>query len=221
MFEITVLLLSHNKPKLVNEAINSVLGQSFTHWQMVLIDSGVLYDQGHFDWLARDSRIKVWRSTETNEIRTQRCVASWCFNQAFALNMVQGKVTQYLCDDDLLYGNALLKIVEWYQTHPEAMALICSEDVGRIDKDDKRYLVGERCANCERGQGQFLRIIDYLQFTHRREVWDFVQHDESFENRTHADGIFMEEVAKQFKIHSLDYKVGINRKTPFSLNCPT
>ena len=68
----TVVIVSHNKPDLLAEAVQSVLDQSFTDWQGILIDSGLLYDRGFFEQslgtqLLLGSGCRVWTDKEQQE----------------------------------------------------------------------------------------------------------------------------------------------------------
>ncbi len=48
MADISILILSHNKPDFVKEAVQSVLDQTHQNWEAILIDSGVLHGRGIF-----------------------------------------------------------------------------------------------------------------------------------------------------------------------------
>ena len=66
--DIGIIIVSHNKPKYVMQAINSVINQTHENWKEIIVDSGVLYDQGFFDDLT-DSRLKICILDETPDIR--------------------------------------------------------------------------------------------------------------------------------------------------------
>ena len=71
---ISVLIVSHDKPDLLPEAVGSVLGQAFTDWQGILIDSGKLFDRGYFaspPW-TDDPRLRIVRSSETPALRKRK-----------------------------------------------------------------------------------------------------------------------------------------------------
>src|SRR5207247_5838639 len=89
---VSCIAVCHNKPALTHEAIDSVRGQSYPHWELVVIDSGVLYDSGYYqrpEW-EQDERIRIIRSTETEEMRTTTAMAPWCFNECFRRGWAQG-----------------------------------------------------------------------------------------------------------------------------------
>ncbi len=227
---LTILIVSHNKPELLPEAVASVLGQTHENWQGILIDSGVLHDRGYFarfPWV-RDPRLCVVRSPETPALRRHKAMAPWCFNECLRRGWVQGELVMYLCDDDILYPNAFATFVEAFQKQPAAMAMYAAQDIGWIGPNGERRIVGERRAQAPGGKCCNGRImdcqVDYLQLCHRRSALQAFDDQEVWpEARTsgaHADGLFMEKLGKLFPILPLDVKVGQNRRTPWSVNLP-
>ena len=96
--------MSHNKPACVAEALASLASQTFSDWEAIVFDSGVLYDQAFFEKLPlmADRRFRLVRSWETEELRRTKTIASWCQNECFRKGLVRGHYVTYLCDDDLL-----------------------------------------------------------------------------------------------------------------------
>jgi len=228
---ITVLIVSHNKPRLLPEAVESVLNQTTPDWQGILIDSGDLYDQGYFarfPW-ANDARLQIVRSSETPELRRRKAMAPWCFNECFRRGWVHGELVMYLCDDDILYPNAFATFIDAFQKNPGAMVMYASQDIGWLSADGQRKIVGERRAISSGGKACNGRImdcqVDYLQLCHRRSALNALSGTEYWpEDSTtgdHADGIFMEKLGDLFEIFPIDVKVSQNRRTPWSVNLPS
>jgi hypothetical protein len=227
---ISVLIVSHNKQHLLREAVDSVLRQTFTDWQAILIDSGPLYDRGFFDqfpW-AKDHRFRFVKSGETPEMRRHKAMAPWCFNECFRRGWVQGDLVMYLCDDDILYLNAFATFVDRFRQRPDAMAMYASQDVGWIGADGRCWLVGERRARtgggrCCRGRVMDCQV-DYLQLCHRAAALQAFPDDEYWPEELatadHADGIFMERLGSYYPILPVDVKVGQNRRTACSTYVP-
>src|SRR6185295_7307944 len=110
---ISLIILSHNKPTYVKEAVQSVLSQTYTDWEVVLVDSGVLLKQGFFDYL-KDPRITVIASEETPEIVKNKTISCWCLNRVLNSGRLKGELFMYLCDDDLLYPAAFTTFLDYY-----------------------------------------------------------------------------------------------------------
>jgi hypothetical protein len=90
---VSCIILSHDKAAFVGEAIASVVAQTFADWEAIVFDSGTLYDQGFYESLPvmKDSRIRLVRSWETEELKKTKTIASWCFNECFRKNLVKGQ----------------------------------------------------------------------------------------------------------------------------------
>lgn len=224
------LAVSHDKPDLAHEAIESVVAQRYVDWELVVVDSGVLFDAGYYDrfrWRA-DPRIVVVRSGETERTRRTKAMAPWCFNECFRRGLVRGDLVTYLCDDDVLYPDAFAAFVAYAERNPHVLAMYASEDVGVIEPDGRRAIVGERRAvgfggRCIQGRVMDCQV-DYLQLCHRRAVLDLLGGDgwdEGKANESHADGVFMERIGAVTPIVPLDVKVGQNRRTPRSTYAPS
>src|SRR5690349_2212830 len=105
MADVSIILVSHNKPQFVKEAVQSVLDQTFQNWEAVLVDSGVLLNQGFFKYI-KDKRFTVMPSGETPELAQTKTMATWCFNNVLNSGKLSGELIMYLCDDDILYPKA-------------------------------------------------------------------------------------------------------------------
>jgi glycosyltransferase involved in cell wall biosynthesis len=227
---VTCICVCHNKPDLAREAIESIVRQSYSNWEALVVDSGVLYDAGYynrFPW-RRDQRIKLIRSDETEATRRVKAMAPWCFNECFRRGLVRGDLVMYLCDDDILYPNAFATFVSCCRRHPHVQAMYASQDVGLIDPSGRRVIIAERRATrpggtCCNGVAMD-RHVDYLQFCHRTEVLRSFPSEEYWpegqDSESHADGIFMERVGERVPIFPIDVKVSQNRRTPHSTYTP-
>jgi glycosyltransferase involved in cell wall biosynthesis len=224
----TCIVISHNKPAYVTQALASLAAQTFGDWEAIVFDSGVLYDSGLFDDLPffDDPRFRLIRSWETDELRRTKTIASWCSNECFRKNLVRGRYVTYLCDDDLLDPGAFAAFHDYIAAHPQAMALYGTVDLTVVNERGERLLLREIPAREIRGSvcngGSLDRQVDYLQICHHVDVLRTFPSDEYWpEDRgsiRHADGIFLEQVGRSFPIYPVAAKIGENRKVPESLN---
>lgn len=221
MLTVSLVLCSHNKPKYILQAISSVMTQRYPLWEAVLIDSGVLYDQGFFN--ITDPRFTVIKSGESAGDRHHRAMAPWCFNQAFRQGYIKGDLVMYLCDDDYILPNCFATFAGYFMKHPEAYAAYASQNVA-VMNGGKEELIGVRKAFALAGRRAFgvpldCRV-DYLQFCMRRELLSLVQWNESRTTETHADGVLMEMVGCLVPIYPIPTLVSCNRRTPESTYSP-
>jgi glycosyltransferase involved in cell wall biosynthesis len=228
---VSCIFVSHNKPHLCHEAIQSVVNQTHQEWECLVVDSGVLYDQGYYDsfsW-SSDERLIFIRSTETDSTRRTKAMAPWCFNECFRNGAVKGDLVMYLCDDDLLYPNAFQTFVSYSESRPDVMAMYASQDIGMIYSNGWRAVTGERRAvgvagRCVNGRTLDCQV-DYLQFCHRLGLLNKFPSDEYWpegkDTESHADGVFMERCGLYVPVHPIDIKVSQNRRTPQSTYVPS
>ena len=96
---ISVLLPVYNSQKWLSETINSILNQTYTHWELILVDDGSTDDSLEIarTFEERDVRIKVYFQENLGA-----CAAR---NKAFEYS--KGLFIQYLDSDDLLEPNKL------------------------------------------------------------------------------------------------------------------
>ena len=155
MADLSIVIVSHNKPRFVKEAVQSVLDQTHTDWQGILMDSGVLLSQGFFDYLD-EPRLKVVPSGETPELARTKNMASWCFNRLLNSGQLTGELIMYLNDDDLLYPEAFENYWNFYVQHNrEPQAMYASQDIGLVDPQGKTQVIGRRVA--DRPGGRFCK----------------------------------------------------------------
>lgn len=224
MSEVTCLVVSHNKPTYCREAIDSLINQDFEDWDAVVIDSGVLFSQGYFDYI-KDPRIRVVPSGETPELRQVTAMAPWCFNECFRRNLVHGRLITYLCDDDIWYPNAFRTFSNYSKKNPEWQAMYATQDLFIHEFDGSRLPAGERRALIPMGLSVGVCLdcrVDYLQFCHTKEIREKldVWWPEYRITETHADGVFMDRIGGNVIVHPIDIKVSQNRRTPISTYIP-
>ncbi len=108
--------------KFLREALDSVLNQAYTHWELCLADDhstkpGVV--EIIKEYADKDSRIKYVLRPKNGHI----CKAS-----NSALKMATGDYIVLLDNDDLLWPNALYEIAKTVNEHPEADLIYSDED---------------------------------------------------------------------------------------------
>ena len=230
MPDLSILIVSHNKPRFAKAAVQSVLDQTCPNWQGILMDSGVLLNQGFFDYL-KDPRLKVVPSGETPELARTKNMASWCFNRVLNSGQLTGELIMYLNDDDLLYPEAFETYWNFYRQHDRApQAMYASQDIGLVGPDGNTRIIGHRIADRPGGRsckGRKLDCqVDYLQFCHTagilekfREVYKTTHyHSEAKRDAHHADGIFMEQIGALTKVYNINKVLSMNRRTLESAN---
>lgn len=215
------LLLSHNKPDTVFDALKSVYDQDYQHWKLVVIDSGVLAPD-LFPQIG-DPRVQCVISEETEEVRHTRAIAPWCFNRY--LPLLKTDLIVYLCDDDVWYPHAFRTFATFMGRNPDIEACYASQDFGFVRPGEPAVVTGERIAREIGGHGFHPMDcrVDYLQLCHRRSLLNRMEKPwwpEAAEHRAHSDGLFLEKIGRHCPIHPWPVKVSMNRRTVNSVHAP-
>lgn len=97
--EISVLMLTHNREKLVPRMIECILRQSYTDFEFLIFDTASTDRSGEIceEYAQKDNRIKVWH-IENNSIGASRNIA---------VSKARGNYLTFVDDDDLVTDDFL------------------------------------------------------------------------------------------------------------------
>lgn len=222
----SVLLVSHEKPVLVHQAVRSVREQVFEDWELVVVDSGEMMDE-LLPYAQMDGRITVAESHETKELREEVHIVSRLYNEMVPRS--RGRFITYICDDDLLLPGYL---EEFYKAAQGGGDCFYS-GLKRVRCDmwgDDKEIIGGMEANEVRGRqargGKLDCVVDALQFCHSRRAWERLVEShgaavwpEEHATKGHADGVFMERFGDQFPVQPVAGVQAVNRRSPLSAFC--
>lgn len=135
---VSVVMLTYNRPQLIGRAIESVMAQTLTDWELVIVQDGANPHtiQVVGEWTARDPRVKHLRRDKGGNIANAT---------NYGLRAAQGKYIAILDDDDAwITKDKLEKQVRFLEEHPEYVG--CGGGMITIDENGKetlRYLKPE------------------------------------------------------------------------------
>ncbi|NTU78077.1 MAG: glycosyltransferase family 2 protein [Chloroflexales bacterium] len=114
--EISIIIPVYNAQDFLGDAINSVINQSFTNWELIIIDDGSKDQSSCIAnmYKENDSRIKL-------HIQPNQGVAS-ARNKGTQLSNPHSKYILFLDNDDFLETDALDTLRAVLEEHPEATA---------------------------------------------------------------------------------------------------
>jgi glycosyltransferase involved in cell wall biosynthesis len=117
---VSVLLTSWNREKYVGEAIENVLAQTFTDFELIIVDDAST--DGTVDiikkYAAQDSRIRLYINEKNlGDYPNRNKAASYAI----------GKYIKYTDSDDILYSHALQVMVGAIEKFPEAGFCLCTD----------------------------------------------------------------------------------------------
>ena len=111
MARVSVLLASFNQPRYLPGAIQSVLDQTYTDWQLTVLDNGSTEPEVRaiLGDAARDERVRVYRFNPSDAERAAAVGYAVLFNWGVA--NTDSELICYLCDDDLYTPDRLERMV--------------------------------------------------------------------------------------------------------------
>ena len=107
----SVLIANFNNAQYLEEAIQSVISQSYSNWEIVIVDDGSTDSSKHvYDLHSSDQRIHVHYND---------CNHGCGYSKRKCVSLAQGNICGFLDADDVLLPNALELMVSTHLSHPD------------------------------------------------------------------------------------------------------
>lgn len=107
----SILIANYNNGQYLQEAIDSVLAQTYTNWEVVLVDDGSTDNsQAIYNKYEQDARFRIFHNEHNKGCgyTKRRCV-----------ELAQGEYCGFLDPDDAILPNAVEVMVNTHLEHPE------------------------------------------------------------------------------------------------------
>lgn len=118
---VSVVTSTYNRSGLLRRAIESVLAQKYTNWQMCIVGDCTPDDTEAVVASYRDSRLGFYNLKEKSPPGSHGAIAK---NHAI-FQMARGEYIAYLDDDDRYKPNFLSTMMPYLEQHPEAALVYC------------------------------------------------------------------------------------------------
>lgn len=156
---VSAIIVTRNRRHWLEKAVNSVLAQSYTNIELVIVDDSSDDDTPHYlEQLSRDlSTLKTIRNSEHQGA---------CFSRNRAINMCSGEFVAGLDDDDEWLPKRIEILLASYSPK---YSLICASDRLFFDNDKSRDIIRAGEINVQnmlpinRVGNQVLTRLDYLK----------------------------------------------------------
>ncbi|WP_332694896.1 glycosyltransferase family 2 protein [Halalkalibacter lacteus] len=213
MLKITCILTSYNRPKGVREAVASVQNQTYTNWELIIVDdnSNQNTKQVLKSLVKKDSRLKLIQSGVKDSDRHKTVRYATCIN--LAIPHITGDLVTYLTDDDIYYPQRFEKMVNVFQNKPNVHIVYGKQQVLNINNKGKvvrkfiRPLVGVTKHPMSR--------VDHNSFMHRstcfKKVRGWDDHPSLWRN---ADAGFFRKLVEFWNFHPVNFITDEHRIHP-------
>lgn len=112
---ISIVMPAYNSEKYISNAIESVLSQSYTDWELIIVDDGStdLTPEIIDEYAEKDNRIKVFHRENAGVSAARN----------FALQNIYGEYVTFIDSDDLYYVDRLKIMYSVFEQHPRCDAV--------------------------------------------------------------------------------------------------
>lgn len=99
---ISIIIPTYNRASLIKETLNSIIGQTFTNWECIIIDDGSTDDTEAVisDYVGKDSRFRFYKRPEDRKKGPNSC-------RNFGFEVSKGSWINWFDSDDIFVTNAL------------------------------------------------------------------------------------------------------------------
>ncbi len=104
---VSVLLTTYNRPQMLAEAVESVLAQTYTDWELLILDDNS-EDPEQYRVLSRywnEPKIRIYK--DNVQPAERRDLVRYAVLANIGLRLAEGYFITYLCDDDLYLPHRL------------------------------------------------------------------------------------------------------------------
>jgi glycosyltransferase involved in cell wall biosynthesis len=119
---VSIITPCYNSEKFIGTTINSVLDQSYTNWEMIIVDD-----------LSTDNSVKIIEKQQTKDIRikcirlTKNSGAAVCRNTA--IKIASGRYIAFLDSDDLWVASKLEKQIGFMKANNSVLSFGCYQKI--------------------------------------------------------------------------------------------
>jgi glycosyltransferase involved in cell wall biosynthesis len=180
---VSVIIASYNQDHIIHEAIESVLEQSYPHWELIIIDDGSTDKTTEIirQYMLRDTRIQLIQTYNHGSGDDTRMIpASFC----------RGEYVTFLDGDDKLFPDSLQKRVNFLNSNPSLVGVGAGYNYGGNLHPP--------------GESQFT-VSYFLHGYLTRAVWAYMYRREVFQTLTfkpfglYGDAIVTYEIVKHYE----------------------
>ena len=206
--KISCILTSFNRPKWIQQALHSVMVQTYRDYELIIIDESTEFDIHSVLVGFKFPHLSLVRYQVSEEVRDRTNRLSINVNKG--LRLATGDLICFLADDDFLYPTWFADAVEFFKKNPSVGAgfgrLFYTRLAAMEHPDDKT-------ASCR----FFNRVIvdpcnklDHNQIIHRPTP-TLVEWPEEIEAFTAPDGLYARKVARHYPFHPIYANAAVKR----------
>lgn len=202
MPKVSVILTSYNRPKLVVQAIESVLNQTYEDFELILCDDNSSQETKlAFKPYLAHSKMVYLQTRVKEEDRWKTCRYATLINMA--LKIAKGEYITYLCHDDIYYPRRLEVMVKTLEQNPNYFIVYGKQKSVRLSGRllGIPYGIRKTVGITWKAAGK----VDLNSIMHRRVCSDMVGGwDDDPSHWDNADAVFFKKLNQYWPFHPID-----------------
>lgn len=164
---VSIIMPTFNRSHVIIDSLNSVLGQTYKNWELLVIDDASTDDTAEIFRGIVDDRVRYFRNPENMGAAGARNVG---------LENIRGELVCYLDSDNLMHPDFLLIMVNELKARPQFDMLYCAQRLNRIN-NGKREEEGIAFSVFHRPTLENYNYIDLGVIIHRATAIEKIRFD--------------------------------------------
>lgn len=168
---VSIILTSYNKPNSIVKAIESVINQTYTHWELFIMDDNSNEETVKIiSSYLNDPRIHYFNSQIKENERYKSTRYATLINEA--IPKTKGKYISYLTDDNIYLPNRLKVMVNFLAQRKNVDVVYSEQRVKYFDQNGK--CVKDHIRKAQGVQYRAAGRVDHCSVMHTRKIADLV-----------------------------------------------
>lgn len=194
MARLSVIVPVYNAEKYINKCVESILNQTFTDFELILVDDGSLDSCGRIcdEYAKKDSRVRVIHKENGGQSSARN----------IGLDVAKGEIIGFVDSDDDIEVNMYKNLIDYMDKERLDIAF-CDVYLVRGDRIRKQSMYsGNKVLNKKEG------LNDNLICKIDNAVWNKIYKKSIFDNLRFKEGIVYEDVRIMYKIFNKSQRSG-------------
>jgi len=216
---VSVILTSYNKKQTISRAIESVINQTYTNWELFVMD-----DNSNIETLKviqqfqKNAKIKFFNSNIHDKDRYKTTRYATLINEA--IPKTTGKYITYLTDDNKFLSDRLKTMVNYLEKHPGTEVVYSRQRVKNVDDNGK--VIKNITRKTYGVLSQAAGLVDHCSVMHTKRIADKVYNihgsywDDDPKYWFNGDAAFWNRLTKLTPFYPIRRVLDIAYKTPDS-----
>lgn len=166
--KVSIIMTSYNKPTFVGRAIEAILQQTCTDFELLLMDDNSNEEtQKAMEPFLEDERVLFFRS-DTKSIHERASKVRYAVLINKALDMAKGKFISYATDDNIYHPERLEKMVRKLESDPQLQIVYSASTTTHLNSHEETVKIIQRPATSVQWIASC--AIDHCSIMHRKSI---------------------------------------------------